>query len=133
MINLVDMYATLAAVVGERSQPGEAAPDSYDVLPAIVGQPHPTPIRPETILHSARGVYAIRQGPWKWIEGKPSRRLAENQSGNDQFRPQLFHLDSDPGETTDVSRQHPDVVRRLSRWLNKQRERESSRQPVDAT
>lgn len=33
----------------------------------------------------------------------------------------LFDLDTDPGETVDVSAQHPDIVARLQRLLNRQR------------
>jgi len=132
MINLVDVYATLAAAVGEPLQPDEAAPDSVNVLPAIAGEPHPTPLRPEMILQSASGVYAIRQGPWKWIEGRPSRKMAENHPRRDQFHAQLINLKDDPSETTDVSRQHPGTIRRLSRLLSEQRQRGVSRDAVDA-
>ncbi|MHC4178572.1 MAG: sulfatase family protein, partial [Planctomycetota bacterium] len=78
------------------------------------------------------GVYAIRCGPWKWIEGvplarpgkKPPRRRSPK---GDQFRPQLINLQNDPGETQDVSAQHPDVVKRLSETLRLQREQGFSR------
>lgn len=134
MINLVDLFATLAAVVGEPlPEPNEAAPDSYNILPAITGEPHPKPIRPQMILHSASGIYAIRQGPWKWIEGRPFRNVGENHRRHDQFRAQLFNLQVDPGETADVSRQHPAVARRLSKLLNEQRDGGASRAAVATT
>jgi arylsulfatase A-like enzyme len=131
MISLVDLYATLASVVGEPlPEPDEAAPDSYNILPAIIGAPHPKPIRRHMILHSASGVYAIRQGPWKWIEGRPSRSVAEKHPRRDQFRAQLINLQIDPGETADVGRQHPAVARRLSKSLDEQRENGASREAV---
>jgi arylsulfatase A-like enzyme len=131
MINLVDLYATLASVVGELlPQPDEAAPDSYNILPAITAAPHPKPLRRHMILHSASGVYAIRQGPWKWIEGRPARNVAEKNPRRDQFRPQLINLQLDPGETTDVGRQYPAVARRLFKLLDSQRDNGASRDAV---
>jgi arylsulfatase len=50
------------------------------------------------------GRTAFRRGPWKitWIE-KPF--------GPSDF--ELFHIDSDPGETQDLREQHPDVYRQM--------------------
>ena len=44
-ISLTDMLATFAAIVGKELPPG-AGPDSYNVLPAMLGQKLPYPQRP---------------------------------------------------------------------------------------
>ncbi len=135
LIGLVDVFATLAAVVGERQlDPTTTAPDSYNVLPAFLEPEPDKPLRPDLVLQSANGVYAIRSGPWKWIEGVPlappgKKAAAKTGPKSDQFRPQLFHLPSDPAETTDVSAQHPEIVRRLSATLRQQRAQGYSRNP----
>ena len=132
MIGLVDMFATLAAVVGETQlDRSTTAPDSVNVLPAVTGAPEQS-LRQDLLFQSANGVYAIRSGPWKWIEGVPLAPPGRKPPGKkgpkaDQFKPQLIHLQNDPGETTDVSSQHPDVVNRLSTILRQQREQGFSR------
>jgi hypothetical protein len=107
------------------------APDSVNVLTAFTGSPD-EPLRADLLFQSANGVYAIRSGPWKWIEGVPLARPGRKPPGKqgpkaDQFRPQLINLKADPGETHDVAAQHPDVVQRLSATLRKQREQGFSR------
>lgn len=133
MIGIVDTFATLAAVVGEaRLDPATTAPDSYNVLPAFTGARAATPLRPDLILQSASGVYAIRSGPWKWVEGIAAtapgkkKKATEGPKG-DQYRPQLFNLADDPAETRDVAAEHPEVAQRLSTRLREHRERGHSR------
>ncbi len=134
MIGVVDIFATLAAVVGEtKLDRTTTAPDSTNVLPAFLGAPAARPLRPDLILQSASGVYAIRSGPWKWIQGVPAtppgKKKAPAASGPkaDQFSPRLINLRDDPGETKDVSAQHPDIVKRLSETLRQQRAQGFSR------
>ncbi len=79
-IGLVDLLATVAAVVGQKlPSAGQAAEDSYNVLPALLGQPHESPLRPHLIVHSDEGNFAIRQGPWKYIEGKPHAAVVKGE------------------------------------------------------
>lgn len=127
MIGLVDIFATVAAVVGETTlDRTTTAPDSVNVLPAFLGQHFTQPLRRDLILQSASGVYAIRSGPWKWIDGVPlgpPGKPAPAATGPraDQFRPRLVNLTIDPGETTDVSAAHPDVAQRLADTLRQHR------------
>ena len=132
MIGLVDVFATLAAVVGEtRLDRTTTAPDSVNVLSAFTGTPK-EPLRTDLLFQSANGVYAIRSGPWKWIEGVPLAPPGKKPPGRqgpkgDQFQPRLINLQTDPGETQDVAAQHSDVVRRLTETLRLQRTQGFSR------
>jgi arylsulfatase A len=63
----VDMMATFATVVGA-TLPADAAEDSFDILPALLGQPVDKPLRPSMIHHSSGGQFAIRQGDWVFID-----------------------------------------------------------------
>ena len=122
-ISLADILATTAAVVGEELPPAsKAAEDSHNFLPAILGDPA-KPIRDDIIVHSAAGVFAIRKGPWKWIEGVP---CAEDKSagnkGNPQFRPQLYNTKLDPAETKDESAANPEIVKELTALLDRYRD-----------
>jgi arylsulfatase A-like enzyme len=130
MISLADILATTAAIVGEPlPDVSKAAEDSRNFLPAILGEPA-RPIREDMIVHSAPGVFAIRKGPWKWIEGvpvdeiKPGARKAQAA----QFHPQLYNTHDDPAETKDVSAQHPEVVAELRALLNRYRDGDYSRE-----
>jgi len=132
MIGVVDVFATVAAVVGEtRLDRATTAPDSVNVLSAFTGTPK-EPLRTDLLFQSANGVYAIRSGPWKWIEGVPLAPPGKKPPGRqgpkgDQFQAQLINLQTDPGETQDVAAQHPDVVKRLAKILRLQRTQGFSR------
>lgn len=112
-ISLVDMIATTAAIVGKPLPPASVgAEDSYNVLPALLGKEVPTPLRDSMIVHSVDGVFAIRQGPWKYIEGKASARVVPAERKMEATA-QLFNLHSDPKETTDLLASRPEVAARL--------------------
>lgn len=115
MVSLADLLATTAAIVGEKlPAAGEAAEDSYNILPALLGQ-EAAPARNDMIVHSSDGVFAIRQGPWKWVEGVPAQGAKKKKS--DEFELHLFNVEEDPSETKDVSAENPDVVKKLSKLL----------------
>jgi len=127
MVSLVDTFATIAALESVPMPPvKEAAEDSYNFLPAWLGEKHSSPLRPHMIVHSADGVFAIRQGSWKWIEGKPAKPKPP-QARRDEFHPQLYHLGNDIGETKDVQGANEGVVRELSALLNRCRKQGTSR------
>ncbi len=131
MMSLTDVLATVAAIMGENLPPPDVgAEDSYNMLPAWLGQPYSSPIRPDMIVHSADGNFAIRRGKWKWIEGTyhPDTRPGALRLRADQFHPQLYDLSTDIGETHDVAAEHPEVVAELSRLLNHYRDCGHSRQ-----
>jgi len=134
LVGLVDLFATLAAIVGKTElDRATTAPDSVNVLPEFLGQPGAQPLRRDLILQSAQGVYAIRSGPWKWIEGAPfvqAGKKAPTAQGakGEQFHPRLVNLLDDPGETTDVSVAHPDVAQRLADTLRLHRSQGFSRE-----
>jgi len=128
MISLTDTFATIAVFVGVPLPPvKDAAEDSFNVLPAWLGQERKSPLRPHMIVHSADGVFAIRRGPWKWIEGKSSKPKPP-EARRDEFHPQLYHLGSDIGEAVDVQAENAAVVAELNTILNRCRERGYSRE-----
>ncbi|MBI5684983.1 MAG: sulfatase-like hydrolase/transferase [Verrucomicrobia bacterium] len=130
MISLADILATTAAIVGEPlPEASKAAEDSRSFLPAILGEPA-RPVRDDIIVHSAPGVFAIRKGPWKWIEGVPVDEIkpGARKTQAAQFHPQLYNTHDDPAETKDVSAQHPEVVAELRALLNRYRDGGYSRE-----
>lgn len=130
MVSLADILATTAAIVGETlPAASKAAEDSYSILPAILGDKTP-PIRRDMIVHSSDGVFAIRKGPWKWIEGVPVAdiKAGVRKSRADEFKPQLYNTHDDPAETKDVSAEHPEIVREMTALLNLYRDGGFSRE-----
>ena len=125
MISLADILATTAAVVGEKLPPaGTAAEDSYNMLPALLGEKYDAPLRPDMVVHSNDGVFAIRKGSWKWIEGVPANGIsaAARKGHAGEFQRRLYNLQDDPKETTDLSEQHPEIVKELEAMLHQQRD-----------
>ncbi len=131
MVSLADLLATTAALVGEQLPPvDKAAEDSYNILPAMLGEPGARPARSDLIVHSADGVFALRQGPWKWIEGVPADGIKPGvrKARAGEFTAQLFNLQDDPAETRDVSAEHPEVAKELSALLSRYRDGGYSRE-----
>ena len=126
-ISLVDLFATVAAVVGESLPPAEeVAEDSFNVLPAFLGQSASRPLRPSMIVHSVDGNFAIREGPWKYIEGVASptvRRVSRPQ----ELGRQLLNLRDDPAEQENRMGAYPRIAERLARLLETHRSQGYSR------
>lgn len=116
---LVDFMATAAAVAGAPLPP-DAAEDSFSLLPLLLGGG--APAREAVVLHSADGLFAIREGPWKLILGlgsggfTPPRTVAP---GKDGVTGQLYNLAADPAEKENLFAAHPDIVARLKALLDK--------------
>jgi arylsulfatase A len=129
-VSLVDTLATIAAVVDEPLPPRDkGAEDSFNMLPAWLGGKTLAPQRPHLIVHSAAGTFAIRQGPWKWIEGgfHPDTKAGARKQRADQFKPQLYNLNSDIGEQSEVTAQNKEKAAELQALLQKQKDQGFSR------
>lgn len=128
MVSLADILATTAEVVGEPLPAVEkAAEDSRSFLPALLGDGKG---RSDIIVHSSEGVFAIRKGPWKWIEGVPVDDIkpASRKAHGDEFKPQLYNTAEDVAETKDVSAAHPEIVAEMKALLNRYRDGGYSRE-----
>ena len=121
-ISLVDLFATVAAVVGDKlPPPSMRTGDSYNVLPAFLGEEPGGSMREQLVLHSWDGTFAIRQGPWKWIAEIPHK------PGRKPNPQELYNLLEDPQETNNVLDKHPEVAKQLTGLLAKYRDQGNSR------
>ncbi len=114
-ICLTDLMATCADIV-ETKTPGNAAEDSYSLLP-LFGQKE-NYNRTSTIHHSGDGYFSIRKGKWK-LEfcagsgGWSSPTIDELKTLN--LPPlQLYDVEKDPGEKNNVTSSHKKIVKELT-------------------
>jgi len=142
LICLVDFLATTAAIA-EVDLPHNAGPDSFNVLPALLGNSTQKPVRGgAVILASYNGMLAVREGDWILILGRGSggstteyfkhygmrlEELGRSTTGwkvkgmgePDPSLPkgQLYNLAKDRGEAQNLYEDHPDIVQRLTKVL----------------
>jgi len=124
-IELTDLFATIAALV-EEELPPDAAPDSYDISPALLGQSSGTPIREAIVSHSENGSFAIRRGPWKLIEGTDGSGgwvAPADEPPSEERGGQLYHLVDDPREQNDLFGTQAEIEEELRTLLQSYRDR----------
>lgn len=122
-ICLTDMLATTAAILKQKL-PDNAGEDSYNILPALLGEKLDQPIREATVHHSGAGMFAIRQDDWVLIEGLGSGGFTKPQK--EQPTPggptgQLYNLALDPAQERNLFLENPDRVAQMQALLDKYR------------
>ena len=101
LMTAMDLLPTFGKLAGAKI-PDERTIDGKDVWPVLAGEadsPHEM-----FFYHGGDVLKAVRSGPWKlhWNQGKPT---------------QLYHLESDIGEKTNLLKSEPEVVKRLMDYL----------------
>lgn len=119
MINLMDTYATVADIMGDKS----TAPDSCSFRKALSAPGKPGgSSRTSMVISNAQGILSLRQGDWKYIEGAFPETWPENRRGHDykgQALRQLYNLKTDPAELNNVIDAHADVADKLQQELDR--------------
>ena len=112
LLCFTDLLATAAALTG-RPLPPETTEDSHSLLPVLI-DPEASTTRGPTILKANAAV--IRDGDWKLITHLGSGGFSKPrrvEPGADGPRGQLYDLSADPGETTNLWSERPELVQRL--------------------
>ena len=130
VVSLVDVLATVADIVG-RPLPADAGEDSVSILP-LLRQPAAAFARSAAVVvQSGNGSLAIRDGRWKLCLAPGSGGLSAPAPGSPDEKGlppvQLFDLEADPTEKTNLQAAHPDVVGRLTTLLESYRKTGRSR------
>lgn len=119
---LTDLYETVRSAAGlsRKSTGGE---DSLNLVPLLQTGETPGP-REAIVHHSLDGMFAIRKGDWKLIEGlgsggftAPKRRKPTKEEPTVQ----LYDLDKDPTELNNIASEHPEIVAQLQSLLDRYR------------
>ena len=97
-----DVFPTLAELTGATTPP---TLDGLSMRRALVGQPQPTHDYLYWEFHERGFQQAVRAGPWKAVRLKRGAPL------------ELYHLQKDPTEQTNVADANPDVVKRIEVYL----------------
>ena len=144
LVSSIDLMATTAAVAGVELGKDEG-PDSYNILPALVGNPD-KPVR-DHLIHcpSQRANIALRRGRWVYIDaqgnggwsgGKPGNHILGGPAAmkftgettgdvsGGRIKPnappaQLFDLQDDPRQAKNVYREHPEIVKEMKAFLDR--------------
>ena len=127
-ICLTDLMATCANLTGT-TVPPKTAEDSYNIMPILLGEANEQPVRQYTLHQTISLALAIRHGHWKYLDHKGSggnNYSREGEWGMKQFAlkerspdapGQLYNLANDPGETTNLYNEHPEIVKALKEKL----------------
>lgn len=115
--------ATVASIVGA-DLPENAGEDSYDMLPVLLGKQGDAPVRTYLLQQSSNIRYlSLRKGNWKYLDhqGSGGNKYEDNpmlqgyilREADPAVPGQLYNLEKDPGETTNLYSQRPDIVAEL--------------------
>jgi arylsulfatase A-like enzyme len=124
-ISLTDIMATCAAITGT-TLPDNAAEDSFNLLPLLLGKDGGKPVRDYTLHQTISLALAIRQGPWKYLDHRGSGGNGYEKGELLRFAlpdaaptapGQLYHLATDPGETNNLYLKEPEIMAKLKSLL----------------
>ncbi|NQV27768.1 MAG: arylsulfatase, partial [Rhodopirellula sp.] len=118
-----DLMATLAELLNV-NLPEDAGPDSFSMLSTLLNQRPTSIIRTTLVSQSSGGYQAIRGGSWKLIPGLGSGGFSEPRKEKPQPggpKGQLYDLEDDPRETTNLYQKHPETVAILTKLFDQYR------------
>jgi arylsulfatase A-like enzyme len=126
LVSHVDFYASFARLVGQSLPPG-AAPDSIDVLTALLGEDPAG--RKEMVAEGIGAKTVLRRGDRVYIpphEGPRFMGNTGNETGNSIW-PQLYDLSEDISQIHNQARENPEEVDRMHSRLQQIREGTATR------
>ena len=125
LLSLTDVMATCAEITGT-VLPNNAAEDSYNMLPVLLGTQGNTPVRRFMLEQTIFLEMSIRDGQWKYLDhqgsgGNNYSRIKLKPYALEDTDPQapgqLYNLETDPSETTNLYSRYPEIVRGMKAQL----------------
>ncbi len=116
-----EYLATIAEIV-DAKLPDNAGEDSYSLYPMLKDDKFNENSRGAVIHHSVTGHFAIREGKWKLnmlrgSGGSLQPRLIQPKTGEAIY--ELYNMEVDPGENTNLYFEHPEIVKKLTQEITK--------------
>ncbi|WP_145220384.1 sulfatase family protein [Gimesia alba] len=104
----MDIFTTSIKLAGGKV-PQDRVVDGVDLTPVLMNTGKGP--REEMVYYRGTKLMAIRKGPWK------AHFITKPAYGREPFKehdpPVLYHLEHDPSEKYDISKDHPDVIKEL--------------------
>jgi arylsulfatase A len=127
LVSQIDIMATLAASL-EFALPKDAAEDSHDLTPLLMGST--TPIRTTHVHNTKVDHYAIRHGDWLLVDAKDGYVSGRNKAWEDKWSypadddqaVELYDLSTDPGQRNNLATANAQKVQQLRTLLKTVRE-----------
>jgi len=125
----IDILPTIAEIIGVEL-PEDRIIDGRSILPLLEGRPGVKSPREAQYFYWGKALQAVRSGKWKMQFPHAYRTLAGREGGTGgqpvaysqaRIGLELFDLESDIGETTNVADANPQVVARLTALAEKAR------------
>ncbi|MBT5073040.1 MAG: sulfatase-like hydrolase/transferase [Kordiimonadaceae bacterium] len=121
LISQVDLYASLAAMLGVEIADGEAV-DSLNVVDALLGR---SETARDYIIEESVVTLSLRKGNWKYIAPTSPQGNERAQwvaidkaiEGGFTAQAQLYNLAEDPTEQNNIANDHPELVQEMSQKL----------------
>jgi arylsulfatase A len=98
LVHQADLLATVAEILSTKV-PEDAGEDSFSLLPLLQGKDQP--VREHAVSCASSGIPGLRHGPWKLILARDPKAQTEVQ---------LYNLDNDLGEKTNLAAQKLELV-----------------------
>ncbi len=119
LLSQVDLYASLANLVGENINKGDA-PDSENHLEAWLGNSH----KGREIMLEEAYAFGLRKDNYKYIQPKENAEVPgwiSKKFVDPGFNtsPQLFDLEKDPSERNNIAKEHPELIEEMQNQLQK--------------
>lgn len=124
----IDILPTIAHLVGAKLP--EHPIDGKSIWPLVAGEPGAESPHDAYFFYWGQHLEAVRMGKWKLHFPHGYRTLAGKPGGTGgtpvpyeeaKIGLALFDLETDPGETTDVAGQHPEIVQKIQTLADRMR------------
>jgi len=124
----IDILPTIAHLVG--AQLPDHKIDGRNIWPLMAGRPNAKSPQEAYYFYWGHELHAVRMGRWK-LHFPHTYRTLGGKTGGTGGQPvpyeqgkiglSLFDLEMDPGETTDVAEQHPEIVAQIRKLADQMR------------
>jgi arylsulfatase A len=108
LVTSMDFMPTLARLAGT-TEPTDRVIDGKDISPLLLGEPGARSPREDVYHYLSASLEAVRHGKWKLHVARDQKFGGSSQA----IEPELYDLQADVGETTNVADQHPEIVEQL--------------------